>query len=43
MPYNPQRQGIIERTDRTLKLQILKNKKGELPEPIINDLHKQVL
>jgi transposase InsO family protein len=31
LPYNPQRQAIIERAHRTLKTQLLKNKKGGPP------------
>lgn len=30
-PYNPQGQGIVKRAHRTLKLQLLKSKKGEPP------------
>jgi transposase InsO family protein len=31
LPYNPQGQAIIEREYRTLKTQLLKNKKGGTP------------
>jgi transposase InsO family protein len=32
LPYNPQGHAIIERAHRTLKTQLLKNRKGELSE-----------
>jgi transposase InsO family protein len=32
LPYNPQGQAIVERAHRTLKTQLLKNKKGGTPQ-----------
>jgi transposase InsO family protein len=31
LPYNPQGQSIVERAHKTLKTQLLKNKKGGTP------------
>lgn len=35
IPYNPQGQGIVERAHHTLKLQLLKSKKGGTPKAVL--------